>query len=84
MTGITVFVLSAVGGVLVLAYGRLSRRWGRSLLVRGKRRLFRRWVDRLLAERASIFDEATALAARLELPGRIGPSGEILAEKDFG
>jgi len=78
LTGITVFILAAFGGVLVLAYGRLSRRWGRTLLVRGKRWLFRRWVNRLLAERASIFDEATALAARLELPGRVGPSGEIV------
>jgi hypothetical protein len=48
--------------------------------VRAKRRLFRHWVDRLLAERAAIFEEATAMASRLELPGRIGPSGEILAE----
>ena len=83
-TGIAVFVLSAVGGLLVLVYGRLSRRWGRALLVRGKRRLFRRWVDRLLAERAAIFDEATELAARLELPGRVGPSGEILADDETG
>jgi glycerol-3-phosphate O-acyltransferase/dihydroxyacetone phosphate acyltransferase len=73
-------LLAAGGGLLVLFYGRLSRLWGRALLVRAKRRLFRRWVERLRGERAAIFDEATALAARLELPGRIGPSGEILAE----
>jgi hypothetical protein len=83
-TGLAAVAIAAAGGFLVLAYDRLSRRWGRALLVRAKRRLLRRWVDRLRAERAAIFDDATALSARLDLPGRVGPSGEILADDAAG
>jgi 1-acyl-sn-glycerol-3-phosphate acyltransferase len=84
VTGLFVVALAALGGALVLVYGRLSRRWGRALAVRVRRRLFARWVNRLRAERASIFDDAIALARDLELPGRVGPGGEILADEARG
>ncbi len=78
ITGGLAVLLSAAGGVLVLTYGRLSRRWGRALLVRAKRRFLKARIARLLAERASIFDAATELAAGLDLPGHVDPDGRIV------
>jgi 1-acyl-sn-glycerol-3-phosphate acyltransferase len=78
-TGVLAVLLSAAGGVLVLVYGRLSRHWGRALLVRAKRRWLKRPIARLLAERAAIFDAATALSAGLDLPGRVAADGRIVA-----
>ena len=82
--GIAASTAAALGGVLFLAYGRLSRRWGRALLVRAKRRLFRPWIERLCAERAALFDEAIALSRHLDLPGRVAPSGEVVADEAAG
>lgn len=80
LTGVLAALLSALGGVLVVVWGRLSRRVGRGLVVLGKRRIARAAIGRRLAERAAIFDAACALAGDLELPGRIGPGGRILSD----
>lgn len=68
-TGLLAVALSALGGALVLAYGRISRRWGRALVVRWRRATRRRDVASLLAERASLADAAASLSEGLELPG---------------
>lgn len=81
-TGVAAFLLSAAGGVLLLVYGRLSRHWGRALLVRFRRRLHRGRVARLLAERAAIRTEAERLAQGLQLPGHVAPGGRIHATPD--
>lgn len=78
-TGAAAFLLSAAGGVLLLVYGRLSRHWGRALLVRLRRRLNRARIERLLAERAAIRAEADRLAQGLLLPGHVAPGGRIHA-----
>jgi hypothetical protein len=79
-TGAAAVLLSAAGGVLLLVYGRLSRHWGRALLVRLRRRLHRARIERLLAERAAIRAEAERLAQGLELPGHVAPGGRIYAK----
>lgn len=78
LTGAVAFLLSALGGALVVVWGRVSRRFGRGLVVLGKRRIARAAIRRRLAERAAIFDAASALAAGLDLPGRVGPGGRIV------
>ena len=78
LTGTLAALLSAVGGILILVYGRLSRNWGRALLVRLKRRLLRHRIDRLLAERAAIFAEAERLARDLDLPGAVAADGRVV------
>ena len=78
LTGLLAAALSAAGGVLVLAYGRLSRRWGRALWASVRRRIARREVAALRDERAAIFAAAVSLSERLDLPGQVAPSGEIV------
>ncbi len=76
--GVVTFLLSGLGGVLVLSYGRISRHWGRALLVRFRRRVAARKIERLVAERGAIFEAATRLAGDLALPGFVDASGRIL------
>ncbi len=76
-TGVLAFLLSAAGGVLVLVYGRISRRWGRALWVRVRRRLAFARVARLLDERAALFDAAQSIAAPVPLPGQVDSAGRI-------
>ena len=78
LRGIATVLLSGLGGVLVLSYGRISRHWGRALLVRFRRRVAALKVERLLAERAAIFETATRLAGDLALPGYVDASGRVL------
>jgi len=78
LRGIVTALLAAIGGVLILAYGRISRSWGRALLVRFRRSVAPWRLRWLLVERAAIFDQASALSADLLLPGVVGSDGRVL------
>lgn len=78
LRGIVTVLLAAAGGVLLLAYGRISRTWGRALLVRFRRTVAPWRVRWLLAERAAIYEQSSALSADLLLPGVVGADGRVL------
>ncbi len=72
-------VLGILGGMLALRYSRLVRETMRAVRVRLTRARRRVAVARLRVERAELFDAVMALAAGLELPGTVLPSGRIAA-----
>jgi 1-acyl-sn-glycerol-3-phosphate acyltransferase len=78
LRAVVTFLLAGLGGVLILSYGRISRSWGRALLVRFRRSVAPWRVRWLLRERAAIFETASTLAADLALPGFVDAHGRVL------
>ena len=76
-TGLIAFALSAIGGAVALVYWRLARITLRNLRVRRTRSRSREAVADLRHERSALFDQISALAEGLELPGRVGADGRI-------
>lgn len=80
-TGIVAFLLSAAGAWVALHYHRLSTETWRALRVRMTRARQVEAIQELREERALIFDELSALADGLELPGGVAPDGRIVQEE---
>jgi 1-acyl-sn-glycerol-3-phosphate acyltransferase len=73
LAGLIVGALGALGGAVALTFRRILTETWRALRVRLTRK--RRWyaVQRLLAERADLFDATMALAEGLDLPESVVP-----------
>lgn len=75
---VSAVLLAMFGGAIALRYLRLAREAARGARVRLTRRLRQRAIARLRTERAALCDELLALAAGLDLPGRVQPDGRIV------
>lgn len=79
LAGIATFLLCSVGGWVAVRYLRLAAETYRALRVRLTRARRRRTIERLLRERAVLFEAATGLSEGLELPGAVAADGRITA-----
>ena len=70
--GVSVSILSAVGGAVAVRYLRLSKRLIRQIRVGFTRHRASESVYRLLAERRVIYEELISLREGLELPEQLG------------
>jgi glycerol-3-phosphate O-acyltransferase / dihydroxyacetone phosphate acyltransferase len=77
LAGTAAFLLCSVGGWVALRYSRLAVETYRALRVRLTRSRRRRTVERLLRERATLYEAALALARGLELPGQLARDGRV-------
>ena len=79
LAGVVTFLLCSVGGFLAVRYLRLAAETYRALRVRLTRARRRRTIERLLRERAALFEASGLLAEGLELPGAVAADGRIVA-----
>jgi len=78
--GISIGLLSAVGGIVGLRYWRMVRDTARSLRVRLTRRRRRATVAHLKVERAELHDAALAMVEQVELPGHVLEDGRVVID----
>jgi 1-acyl-sn-glycerol-3-phosphate acyltransferase len=79
LAGVSVALLSALGGATALRYLRVARETARAVRVRLSRRRRAAHITRLRQERALLHDRIVALASGLALPGSVGADGRIVA-----
>jgi len=80
VAGAVTFLLCSVGGWLALRYARIAAETYRALRVRLTRARRRRFIERLVRERAALFETAAALSEGLDLPGAVASDGRIVAD----
>lgn len=80
LAGTMAVLFGVVGGVIALPYSQLVRETLRSLRVRLTRARRARAITWLKVERAELFEAVIGLAEGLDLPGKVDPSGKILAD----
>ncbi len=78
LAGVSVALLSAVGGAAAVRYLRVARETARAVRVRLTRALRAKNIARLREERAALHDAILALAEGLELPGQVLDDGRVV------
>ena len=81
LTGVVAFVLSALGGFVVLHYQRLVQETLRALRVRFTRAQRTDAIQQLRKERGELYEGVIRLSNGLELPGTLAKDGRVLDEK---
>jgi 1-acyl-sn-glycerol-3-phosphate acyltransferase len=84
LTGTVTFLLGAAGALVALHYHRLSQETLRSVRVRFTRARRMKCMQTLRSERAAIFEQLSALAQGLDLPGSVAPDGRIVDAQTDG
>lgn len=78
LAGVSVALLSAVGGAAALRYLRVARETARAVRVRLTRALRAKNILRLRQERALLHDAILELAEGLDLPGNVLEDGRVV------
>jgi 1-acyl-sn-glycerol-3-phosphate acyltransferase len=78
LVGLLLVLLSILGGATAVRYLRLARETARGLRVRLTRRIRRRQIARLRAERAELCAAIESIAAGLALPGAVQSDGRVV------
>ncbi len=81
LTGVVAFVLSALGGLVVVHYQRLVQETLRAIRVRFTRARRTDAIRELREERSELYDGMIGLSKGLELPGTLARDGRVLKEK---
>jgi glycerol-3-phosphate O-acyltransferase / dihydroxyacetone phosphate acyltransferase len=78
LSGVTMAMLSAVGGAAGVRYWRVARETARAVRVRLTRQRARIAIAQLRVERAELHDAILSLVSDIDLPGTVADDGRIV------